>query len=270
LNTERSVPLYPRHSNMNSAFNISYLSCLNILNGINGAHAPSLIPQLPYGILNNCIPSAIGLQTLQEREAKTQKLIDSTFEHTFNIKGKVKETVISADLRMHFLPAAVIPIEEKRHQVRIHEFTFPQTLYTQCYDEDNLSEFQCCIRKHIEMFEAIEEDVNSNAQGRHKVIVLGQVGIRCCHCAKLPPRCRMRGSTYYPSSLHGLYQAAQNMASIHFNHFCHLLPEKVQTELKETQGISKSNARGGKEYWARCLKARGLIELNGRIYADRK
>ena len=35
------------------------------------------------------------------------------------------------------------------------------------------------VRKQLEIFEALPEDVESNTQGRKKQVVLGQVGIRC-------------------------------------------------------------------------------------------
>jgi hypothetical protein len=264
LNMPHRLPLYSRHPNIFSAYNSLNSSWLNILNGIGGVSSTPLIPQLPYGVQNATVPASIDIQVLQGHEAKRQKIVNISPESSCNERRAPEGIVMSSELPTNSLHASLLPIEEKsRH------FTFPQILYTKKHDEENLSDFQCCIRKYIEIFEADEEDVNSSAQGRHKVILRGQVGIRCCHCANLPPRCRMRGSTYYPSTLHGLYQAAQNMAGIHFNSFCHLLPEAVRTELKKTQGVSKSNARGGKEYWAQCLKVRGLIELNGRIYIHR-
>jgi hypothetical protein len=57
----------------------------------------------------------------------------------------------------------------------------PVLLYMSC-DDDSLSAYQCMVRRQIEIFEARTEDVESNAQGRNKPIVLGQVGIRCRHC----------------------------------------------------------------------------------------
>ena len=52
----------------------------------------------------------------------------------------------------------------------------PAALFMTC-DIDSLSPYQCLVRKHIEVFEASFEDVESNAQGRNKPIVIGQVGI---------------------------------------------------------------------------------------------
>ena len=78
-------------------------------------------------------------------------------------------------------------------------------------DEENLSEYQCFIRAHIELFSAKVRDIECNAQGRNKPIVVGQVGIRCKACACIPPGRRPRGAVYFPAKLTGLYQAAQNM-----------------------------------------------------------
>ena len=52
------------------------------------------------------------------------------------------------------------------------------TLSLSC-DEEQLSEYQILVRKQLEIFEATQEDVESNTQGRKKQVTLGQVGIRC-------------------------------------------------------------------------------------------
>jgi hypothetical protein len=70
-------------------------------------------------------------------------------------------------------------------------------------DDDQLSEYQILVRKQLTIFVATQEDVESNTQGRKKQVVLGQVGIRCCHCAGFPLRQRGRGAVYYPAKLQG-------------------------------------------------------------------
>lgn len=47
------------------------------------------------------------------------------------------------------------------------------------YDEESLNEYQCILRKQIELFETKEEDIKGNSQGRNQPIFIGQVGIRC-------------------------------------------------------------------------------------------
>lgn len=72
------------------------------------------------------------------------------------------------------------------------------TLYNDS-DERNISHYQCLARKQIEIFESTLEDASSNAQGRNRPITPGQVGIRCLHCKKFPPKQRKTGSVYYPN-----------------------------------------------------------------------
>lgn len=134
----------------------------------------------------------------------------------------------------------------------------PVLLYMTC-DDDSLSEYQCVVRKQIELFEAVKEDADSNAQGRNRPIVLGQVGIRCKHCTMLPPKHRARGAIYYPARLQGLYQAAQNMASSHLCEHCQHVPPAVRAELTNLRD-RKSSAGGGKKYWADGVRVLGVYE----------
>jgi len=131
-------------------------------------------------------------------------------------------------------------------------------------DEERLSDYQCLVRKQIQVFAAGPDDVDSHAQGRNKPIVLGQVGIRCRHCAGVSSHHRGRGSTYYPSKLLGLYQAAQNMASCHLCESCRSIPEPLKQELNVLRE-RKSSAGGGKQYWADGAKALGLVEMEDRL-----
>lgn len=125
------------------------------------------------------------------------------------------------------------------------------------------------VRKNVELFEARGEDITSNAQGRNKPIVLGQVGIRCIHCAKIPPGERVRGAQYYPSKLDGLYQAAQNLANGHLLDGCPLIPASVREDLIQLKA-QKSSAGGGKSAWGQRVHALGVYEDEcGLRFADR-
>lgn len=133
------------------------------------------------------------------------------------------------------------------------------TLYLQS-DEEALSQYQCVVRKQIELFAAKQIDVDTNAQGRNKPIVLGQVGIRCLHCSTVHPKRRARGGTYYPSKFSGFYQAAQNMASGHLCEHCTHVPHPLRRQLLILRE-RKSSAGGGKDYWAETVsKALGVVE----------
>jgi hypothetical protein len=124
-------------------------------------------------------------------------------------------------------------------------------------DDESLSQFQCLARKHIELFEAQEEDVEAGAQGRNKPIVMGQVGIRCIHCKVLPPNMRARAAVYYPSKLSVLYQAAQNIVNSHLPELCDGVPDNVRAELLSL-GKKKSAVGGGKNYWSDAAEILGV------------
>lgn len=126
-------------------------------------------------------------------------------------------------------------------------------------DDEQLSEYQMLVRKQLEVFEAQPEDVDSNTQGRKKQVTLGQVGIRCKHCAGFPLRQRGRGAVYYPAKLHGVYQASQNMASSHLCESCQCIPPGLKSELRGLRD-RRDTASGGKQYWADGARAMGLYE----------
>jgi len=127
-------------------------------------------------------------------------------------------------------------------------------------DKECLSSYQCFLRQQMELFEAGEEDVKSTMPGRNKAIVLGQVGIRCRHCAPLPARYRGTGATYYPAKLDRLYQAAQNMAQTHFTKHCRHIPQNVVNDLAVLLHGSKSSSGAGKKYWSDGARMLGAYE----------
>ena len=77
----------------------------------------------------------------------------------------------------------------------------PPVILSLQLDRMRLSPFQCLARQQIELFEATEKDVQSGARGRNNPIILGQVGIRCKHCAHLTPTSRNRGAVYFPTKV---------------------------------------------------------------------
>jgi 3-dehydroquinate dehydratase len=128
------------------------------------------------------------------------------------------------------------------------------------YDEQALSEYQCVLRKQIELFETRPEDIQGNAQGRNTPIYIGQVGIRCRHCSVLPKAVRPMGTVYYSRTLSGVYQVSQNMAKVHFfGNKCTQMPDATKEQLLALQRTNK-RASGGKEYWVDGLKVHGVYE----------
>ena len=137
-------------------------------------------------------------------------------------------------------------------------------LFMPC-DDGDLSEYQCLVRKQIEAFEASDEDMDTNARGRNRAIVRGQVGIRCRHCKVVPPQHRQRAALYYPSKLERLYQMSQTIASVHLLEHCDRMPKEVRDELVRLRQV-KSAALGGKKYWADAGKVLGLAEEDKRLF----
>jgi hypothetical protein len=135
----------------------------------------------------------------------------------------------------------------------------PPVLLAMACDKESLSPYQCLLRQQIQFFEAQYIDVESNAQGRNKRIVLGQVGIQCRFCCLLPPKQCARGAVYYPTQLQGIYQAAQNMGTIHLCEHCNRLPSALRETLAVLRS-RRSSAGGGKDYWAESARAIGVYE----------
>ena len=126
-------------------------------------------------------------------------------------------------------------------------------------DDFCLSRFQCLARQQIEIFKATKDDVEAGARGRNNPIGMGQVGIRCKHCASAPRDERTRGSTYFPTKFERVYQTGVNMAAIHLCQHCLYVPQSVRDELNRLKR-EKSVAGGGKQYWGEAIKKFGIIE----------
>jgi hypothetical protein len=128
-------------------------------------------------------------------------------------------------------------------------------------DEAALSGHQAFLRLQIEVFEATIEDVSAHVRGRNKRVELNQVGIRCRHCAHVWPSHRQKGSVYFPASILGLYQAAQNMSSTHLQcGACKHMPETLKTKFAELIPTKNVSSKGGRVYWAHSAKEMGLVD----------
>jgi hypothetical protein len=132
-------------------------------------------------------------------------------------------------------------------------------------DPENLSEYQCLLRQQIVLFAVSIPDIQCSAQGRNKPITLGQVGVMCRHCAKIPPGMRPCGAVYFPAKLSGLYQASQNMAINHFSSNCQSIPESVRTKLLQLKEKKSTVFGGGKHFWANGARVMGVFEHENQL-----
>ncbi len=134
-------------------------------------------------------------------------------------------------------------------------------------DRGKLNDNQIFLRRQIEIFKASNEDILTLTRGKNKPIVLQQVGIRCRFCSQVPVGKRRKGSTYFPSNLMGLYQAAQNLSVEHLQSgLCPELPPDVKERfLCIASGIKSVASCAGKKYWAEAGRMLGLIDTEDGI-----
>jgi hypothetical protein len=138
---------------------------------------------------------------------------------------------------------------------------FLPVLLSRNEDIDKLSPHQVLLRKQIEAFQATTDDVTTHTRGRNKPIGLNQVGIRCRHCAHLPVANRQKGSTYFPATILGIYQAAQNMSTAHITcGLCSEMPQETKQEFERLLNLTIASSGAGRPYWADSARQLGLVD----------
>ena len=112
---------------------------------------------------------------------------------------------------------------------------------------------------------------NKKNRGRNWKVKLGQIGLRCKHCYKTTQenKARPKSSHYFPLTLSGIYQAAQNIYHFHFkNGCCPCMPQKVLSEFNNAKS-SRSCYGGGKQYWIIAAESLGITEsASGLCFQD--
>eukprot|EP00985_Skeletonema_marinoi_P021391 scaffold13103_cov71-Skeletonema_marinoi.AAC.1 len=104
-------------------------------------------------------------------------------------------------------------------------------------DKDWLSDLDCFVRKQVEVFTASKTDVEDAEEDQKYLIQLGQVGIRCLHCAKLGGGARGDAVTY-PCAVSGIYESVRELQKRHFDE-CSSLPQELKSERsKITSSVS--------------------------------
>lgn len=137
-------------------------------------------------------------------------------------------------------------------------------------DSLKLSSHQVMLRHQIEAFHATEDDVSTHTRGRNKPITHGQVGIRCRHCAHLPVSRRQKGSTYFPASMLGIYQAAQNMSTTHMQcGLCREMPDCIKAQFAHLISTKVASSGAGRPYWAESAKQLGMVDTEDGIFIIR-
>ena len=133
-------------------------------------------------------------------------------------------------------------------------------------DVEKLSPQQVLLRKQIEAFQATSDDLSTHTRGRNKPIGFNQVGIRCRHCAHLHVVKRQKGSTYFPATILGIYQASQNMSATHIQSgLCSEMPVELKQQFETLQNLKIASSGAGRPYWAESAKKLGLVDTEDGI-----
>jgi hypothetical protein len=137
-----------------------------------------------------------------------------------------------------------------------------------------LSQLHVFVRQQIEVFTATESEITQPAPGRKIRVVLGQVGLRCIHCANIPIKDRVKRAVCYPAAISGIYHAVSNMKFDHFNK-CRALPAKerdIFVSLRSSCGRhgprnsgSNFSSNSTAQYYHDSAIALGLIDSDNGI-----
>ena len=168
------------------------------------------------------------------------------------------------DLLHRTIPSGM-PWGQNEAFIGVNALLLPATL-AKSEDTEKLSPHQVLLRQQIEAFQATSDDVSTHTRGRNKPIGLNQVGIRCRYCAHLPVTKRQKGSTYFPSTILGIYQAAQNMSITHIQSgLCSEMPIELKQQFETLQNLKVPSSGAGRPYWAVSAKQLGLVDTEDGI-----
>ena len=132
-------------------------------------------------------------------------------------------------------------------------------------DKQWLSDYDCFVRRQIEVFCASREDIELAAKERTFNMKEGQVGIRCIHCALSKKRVH-DGGVFYPQSINAIYDAVRDFLRLHLD-TCTNLPQDVRSRLEgDTQGAS-SLSSVLRNYFQMSAKCIGLVDTRDGIRA---
>ncbi len=131
-------------------------------------------------------------------------------------------------------------------------------------DANDLNPLHCFVRKHVELFSADKSDTEAPCPGRKTRVTLGQVGIRCKHCARLnlKPRERVKRAVCYPPSIDGIYHSVSNMKFDHFG-ICPSLPPDAKKDLatlRSTYSGRNIGSTNTARYYRDSAVSKGLVD----------
>lgn len=127
-------------------------------------------------------------------------------------------------------------------------------------DKDWLSDMDCFVRNNIEVFSSKQLDVESAAADRKYPIRIGQVGIRCIHCAMASEGAR-GAAVAYPYSISGIYESVREFQRLHLDSCQHFPKDlKAASEKLGTGAASLSSVL--RRYYVQAARALGLFDTD--------
>ena len=131
----------------------------------------------------------------------------------------------------------------------IFEDSSNRILLATSQDKASLSDRQCYVRSHfVEIFTATQDDVNKrHSKGAQKLFV-GQVGLRCIHCASLPSNMKTERAVCYPSSISRIYQTVADMQRFHFEG-CRAIPDEMRSRYHSLKTTRPRGQGSPQTYW---------------------
>jgi len=237
--------------------------------GNQGNNYPAMIPSSIVGVSSSghSLPSRAAAETQQRQLMQALRAASATGQGDFPSSSSV--AVPFDDLKYAF------PEDAFDNRAPNGRATSLPTLLVMQDDHMQLSAYQTLLRYQIEIFRASDVDATTHQRGRNKPIRVGQVGFRCRHCRHLPISERPRGSSYFPSEVEGVYQAAQNMNTTHFQHgVCTRMGEPLRRQFAALANTKATSTGAGRAYWAQQARILGLennAEDGGiRFWRDKK
>ena len=124
-------------------------------------------------------------------------------------------------------------------------------------DKDWLSDIDCIMRRNLEVFCASHGDVIAAQAYCNVPIHIGQVGIRCRHCAASSDGAKSNAMCF-PDSIDGIYDAVGELHKSHIES-CSNIPADVSKELASMK-TSTSLSSVSKRYYILAAKTLGIID----------
>jgi len=165
-----------------------------------------------------------------------------------DVESALKSPEIASGTAARMLKASIAISSTEKERVVL---ALPQ-------DKDWLSDMDCFVRNNVEIFSASENDLAIAKTDKKYPIKLGQVGLRCMHCAGSGMGAR-REAVMYPYSVSGIYESVRDFQKLHLD-YCPHLPQDLKGAMgKLTHGCS-SLSSVLRRYYVQAARALGLFD----------